>query len=641
MGFMNTSVSGLLSAQRALATTSHNIANVNTPGYSRQRVDLLARDPQFTGAGYVGRGVGIASIQRVHSDFISEQVRTSTASASANEAFFTLSNRIDTLLSDENAGLSPSLVSFFNAVQDVVDVPSSINTRQVMISEGQSLVNRFNYLYSRLQDVGSEISTQLSVDINSANTLSQSIADLNARIVSASGNPNSQPVNDLLDQRDELIRQMSELVAVTTVEQVDGALNVFAGSGQPLVLGGIANTLQVVEPYQGRYEVSVVNNFGSTTITESLTGGSIGGLLNFQEQVLEPTVNSLGRLAIMTDVFNDQHNLGRNLDGEVNTDFFSVASADVVDLSSSAGAVSAAIVDPTQLTTSNYNLTYNGGNSYTLVRLSDDTTTAINTGGASPFTTTTIDGFTLTLTAGGTAGDQFLIRPTALGARDIAMNISDPRKIAAAGALKTGEVTDGNGLPTNTGTAQITAASNSNLTGIPLAGPVTLTFVQATNQFTISAPPGGTLAYNPATENNGKEFTIAGIGNATFTISGLPDDGDQFTISNNTNSDGDNRNALLLSDLQNSGVSNGGNSGYLDTFNQLVVEVATQTQQAEVSQGALNSLLAQATEARESLSGVNLDEEAANMLELQQMYQASARMIATADALFQSLIDAV
>lgn len=642
MSFLNTSVSGLLSSQRALATTSHNIANVNTPGYSRQRVELLARDPQFTGAGYIGKGVSINSIQRVQSDFISEQLRTSTSSASSNQTFLNLASRIDNILTDEQAGLSPSITSFFNAVQDVVDLPSSINNRQVMLSEAQSLTARFQFLESRISDLGNEIRTQLTETSAEVNTLNQSIADMNQRIVSALGNRDSQPPNDLLDQRDELIRQLSEYVSVNTVEQADGAVNVFTGSGQAMVMGTIASTLQVVESYQGHFDINVTNNFGSSQVTNNISGGRLGGLLDFQSQMLEPAVNSLGRLAIgLADSFNDQHILGRNLDDEVNQQFFTVPSPEVLALGTAPNNVAATITDPTALSDSNYSLSYTGGNNYTLVRLSDNTTTAINTGGTSPFTTTATDGFTLTITAGATAGDQFIIRPTIHGARDINTVISDPRKIAAAGALNAEEITDANGLPTNTGTGIITQANISDLTGIPLATSITLTFVQATNQFTISAPPGGTLAYNPATEGNGKQFTIAAAGNATFNISGTPSDGDQFVIGNNTSSDGDNRNALLLADLQDSSILLNGTANYQDTFGQLVVSVGTATRQAEVSNGAISALLDQAIAARESLSGVNLDEEAANMLELQQIYQASAQMISTADRLFQTLIDSV
>ena len=642
MSFLNTSITGLLAAQRGLATTSHNIANVNTPGYSRQRNELTTLPAQYTGSGYVGKGVLVSSIQRVHSEFVTEQVRTSTSSASSNQAFLELASRIDDIVANEDAGLSPSLISFFNSVQDVADLPSSINNRQVMVSEAQSLITRFHFVEQRISDIGNDVRLRLNDSITETNTLTQSIADINQRISSSFGDPNRQPPNDLLDERDELLRQLSEMVSISTVEQTDGAINVFTGSGQALVIGSTENTLQLTETYLGHYEISVTNGSSSSIVTDNISGGQLGGILDFQSSMLEPTVNALGRLAIgLADSFNDQHTLGINLDNEINTSFFTVPSARVTPLGTAPNNVSATIVDPNSLTTSDYNLLYNGGNSYTLTRLSDNTTTAINTGGASPFTTTAIDGFTLTITAGATAGDQFIVQPTINGARLIDMALTDPRKIAAAGALQTAEATNVNGLPSNTGTAQISSAQIANLTGIPLASAITLTFNQATNQFTISAPPGGTLAYNPATENSGKQFTIAAAGNASFTISGFPDDGDQFVIGNNTNSEGDNRNVLLLANLQNSNTLINGSATYQDAYSQMVVDIGSRTRQSEVSDSALTALLEQATETRESLSGVNLDEEAAKLLELQQFYQASAQMISTADLLFQTLIESV
>ncbi len=642
MGFLNTSVSSLLTAQRSLQTVSHNIANVNTPGYSRQRVELSARDAQFTGAGYFGKGVQLDAVNRVHSEFITEQLRVSTSNSNANETYLNLSQRIDTLLTNENTGLSENITSFFNSVQDVADLPSSINNRQVMVSEAESLVARFQFLQDRLDNISDDVRNQLSDSISEVNAITSSIADINTRIVNSLGSLEDQPPNDLLDQRDELLRQLSEFVAINSIEQADGSVNVFTGSGQALVLNNDPSTLRVSETYEGHFDISIVNSFGSSVVTQNITSGKLGGLLDFQNQMLEPTVNSLGRLAInLADSFNDQHILGVNLDGEVNNTFFNVASPEVIAFGSSVANVSSTITDPNQLTDSDYQLTYNGANNYSLIRLSDNTTTAINTGGASPFTTATIDGFNLTLIASPTVGEQYLIRPTVNGSSGISTNISDPRKIAASGALTAQEATDANGLATNTGTGSITQADISSVTGIPLASSITLTYVAATNQFTISAPPGGTLAYNAVTENNGKSFTIAAAGNATFTISGIPDDGDQFVISNNTSGEGDNRNAILLAQLQDSNTMLGSTASYQDAFGQLVVEIGSATRQTEVSNRALSTLLDQATQARESYSGVNLDEEAASLLELQQIYQASARLISTADQLFQSLIDAV
>jgi flagellar hook-associated protein 1 FlgK len=402
-----------------------------------------------------------------------------------------------------------------------------------------------------------------------------------------------------------------------------------------------ASTLAISESYDGHYDISITDGFSSTLVTESISGGSLGGQLNFQSQMLEPARNSLGRLAIgLAQTFNEQHRLGANLDGEVDNAFFNVGAPRVIALASAPTSVTSTITDPTALTDSDYSLTFNGGNSYTLIRLSDSTTTSINTGGTSPYTTPAVDGFTMSITAGAAIGDKYIIRPTVNGASDISVLISDTKKVAVAGALKGGQVTNASGIPANIGSAVISDVNISSLTGVPLASNITLTFDAANNRFDISAPIGGTLAYNPTTENAGKQFTIAGAGNATFTISGFPENGDAFVIENNTTPAGDNRNGLLLSDLQLNQQLLNGSASYQDAYGELVASVGSRTRQSQVSSVALTVLLDQTIEARESLSGVNLDEEAANLLKFQQSYAAAARMITVSDNLFQSLLGA-
>ncbi len=641
MSILNSAISGLLASQRSLATVSHNISNVHTEGYSRQRVNLVAREPQFVGAGYIGSGAETSSITRITDQFITTQLRTSTSSSSEINSFLTLASRVDNMLADAETGLSPSLQNFFSAIQDVNDLPSSATARQVMISEAESLAERFQFLDNRLSDLVDEVKIQLSDNVSDINTIAKSISDINSQIVEATGLAGGAPPNDLLDQREVLILDLAELVSVNTVEQNDGSLNVFIGKGQPLVIGKTASSLAITETYEGHYEVSLANQFSSSIITDSINGGSLGGQINFQTQMLEPAKNALGRLAIgVAETFNDQHRLGASLDGDVNTAFFNVGTPRVAALGSAPNNVTSVITDPSTLSDSDYNLTFNGGNSYTLIRLSDATTTAIDTGGVSPYTTPAVDGFTMNITAGATAGDQYVIRPTVNGASDISVLISDPRKVAVAGPLKGGVATNASGVPTNIGNAAITDVNISSTTGVPLASNITLTFDATNNRFDISAPPGGTLAYTPATDNAGVQFTIAAAGNATFTVSGFPEDGDGFLIQNNTGADGDNRNGLLLSDLQSNRLLLNGSASYQDTYGQLVAGVGSTTRQSEISSEALEVLKEQTIEARESVSGVNLDEEAANMLKFQQSYSAAAQMISVADDLFNSLMNA-
>lgn len=638
MTVLNSAISGLLVSQRSLATVSHNISNVHTEGYSRQRVDLSAREGQFIGVGYIGSGAQLSSITRISDQFINTQLRSSTTSASEANAFLSLASRIDNMLGNEETGLNSSLQNFFAAIQDVNDLPSSASTRQVLISEAESLAARFQFMDQRFDELSNEIEIQLGEDVSRINTIAGAIADINSRIVEATGVSGGAPPNDLLDQRDLLVLDLAEIVTVSTLEQDDGSMNIFIGKGQPLVISKSPSTLGITESYEGHYEITVQDEFTTSVITNSISGGSLGGQINFQSTMLEPTRNALGRIAIgLADNFNSQHRLGSNLDGEVNIDFFSLGGPQVAALNGAPINVSAAIVDPLALSDSDYQLTYNGSNSYTLLNLNDLSTTVLNTGGTYPYTSAAIDGFTMTISTPPNVGDQYIVRPTINGSNDISVLVSDPRKIAIAGALKGSSATDSSGTPSNIGSGQISDVDISNTTGVPLATDITLTFDATLNQFNLSI--GGTLAYDPTTENLGKQFTIASTGNATFSISGFPEDGDSFIIENNTGADGDNRNGLLLNELQSNKLLLNGSASFQDAYGQIIADVGSTTRQTQISSEALTQLQEQTMEARESISGVNLDEEAANMLKFQQSYSAAAQMISVADSLFNTLIN--
>ena len=642
MPIQSTAISGLLTAQRGLTVTAHNISNVNTPGYSRQEIDISAREASFLGSSFVGNGVEVNSIVRMHDLFLTNQLRSSISAETEASTFLFLATRIDGLLADENTGLTVSLQNFFNSVQDVSDQPSSVAARQVMLSEAESLASRFQFLDSRLADLSTEIRTQLGNDIRDVNSLISGIADMNDQVVKALGQANGQPPNDLLDKRDKLIEDLSGYISVNVVEQFDGSSNIFVGNGQPLVLGATPSRINASESYSGHFDISLTSAFGTADITSHVQGGSMGGTLDFQNQMLETTRNSLGRIALgIADTFNQQHRLGQGLDGDINQDFFNLGPAEVLPVGTAPNNVSASIIDTTLLSDSDYSLVYNGANAYTLTRLSDGQTTSINTGGAAVFTTAPIDGFDITINAGAAVNDKFIIRPAINGASAFSTVISDPRKVAAASILRSGVVTDAAGVPQNSGTAQISEVDIGDLGGLPLAGPITLTFDSGLNQFTISAPPGGTLAYDPATESGGKQFTLASPGNASFSISGVPANGDQFFIENNNGASGDNQNGLLLASLQTSSLLIGGTATYQDSYAQLVGDVGITTRQTQISSEALGALRNQALEFRDAVSGVNLEEEAANMLKYQQAFQAAAQMIGTADRVFQTLLESV
>mgnify|MGYP001573289187 FL=1 len=627
-------ISGLLAFQRALATTGHNIANVNTAGYSRQRVELVTQTPQFAGNGYIGTGVRADSIKRLYDDFLTLQVRTSTSSYNRLDRYHNMASQVDGLLADSQTGLAPALQGFFNAVQGVANDPASIPARQALLGESGTLVDRFHALDRRLTELNSRINADLKSAVTEVNNLATSIASLNQEIARAQGS--GQTPNDLLDQRDNLIGQLAERVSVTTVAQSDGSVNVFAGNGQTLVAGFQSMALSVTPNVYDPTRSDIGYTIGSTTVnvTSQITGGTLGGALDFRSQVLDTARAALGRVAAgLAKTFNDQHLLGMDLNGAMGGSFFTAPTPAVAPASTnSGGSVSVAVTSASGLQASDYRLRYDGSNAYTLTRLSDGTTTAIATGGASPYTTSAIDGFTLTITAGAATGDTFLVKSVTGSAGGIGLAVSDPNKIAAAAPIRTAATL------ANAGTGAISAGSvntppppNANLQQT-----VTIVFNTPPTTFNVS----GTGTGNPTNVayTSGGDISYNGW---TLQITGSPAAGDTFTLQSNSGGTSDNRNALLLGGLQSQQTLAGGTATFGGAYSQLVSDVGAKTHAAGINRDAQSTLRDQAVAARSAVAGVNLDEEAANMVRFQQAYQAAAQVITVSNMLFETLLGAV
>jgi flagellar hook-associated protein 1 FlgK len=721
---LDISVSGLLAYQRALQTTSHNISNVNTEGYSRQRVELSTQVPQFSGNGYIGSGVNIESISRIFDQYVQNQVQDLTSSHGQQEILLEFSSQVDSFLADASTGLMPVIQRFFDSIQNVNDDPTSIPARQVALSEADTMVSRFNAFYSRLETLSQGVNTQLQSMVDAVNGIASEIADINKSIQQSPGQSNGQYPNDLLDRRDFLVTKLSEYVQVNTLDQADGTMSIFIGNGQSLVVGVTSQKLGLVnsEFDPNLKEIAFLSGSSSVNITKLVTGGSLGGLLSFRGRVLDEVYNDLGLVgAGLVETFNRQHKMGQDLDGSMGGDFFSVGNVEALPGTSNSGtgSISAARVSVDAMTTSDYLLQYNGGNSYSLTRLSDNTATTINTGGTSPFVSEEIDGLSFTITAGASNGDRFLIRPTRAVPGSLGGLVNDPAKLAvaapiaaAASATNVGsatvspgtvnspdnrvvisfntppttfdvvdstsgatlasglsytsggnisfngwtvQVTDGGGAPaagdsfvidktvttagsSNTGTATISAATVSAAGVDPnLTDTVTITFNNPPTTFNVTGATTGSPVVNlPYTA--GQPISFNGW---TLDIQGSPVAGDVFTVSANTSGVSDNRNGLLLSGLQDRKSLSNGTSSLMDAYGEMVAEVGATTSQAKISEQAQSILLREAVDKREATSGVNLDEEAANLVRFQQAYQAAAQIISTADQLFQSLINAV
>lgn len=707
--------SALAAAQAGLATTGHNIANAATPGYSRQEVVQTSSGAQNLGGGYIGKGTEIADVRRIYSDLLAGNLRTALSNQGQTQAYYSQINQINNVVANSTAGLSPTLQSFFASIQDLASHPNANESRQSVISAGQTMVSRFQALDGQLRELASGVNSQIESSVSAINTYAAQIAKLNDAIEQAAGASGGRASNDLLDQRDYAITELSKEIKTTVVQQ-GNSYNIFIGNGQPLVVGA------------ADYELTTVNSKYDPTRTEvgylssgkiielgqnTLNGGRLGGLLEFRSKSLDSAFSSLGRVAIgLASTFNDQHRLGVDQTGANGGDFFGISlpAAQASKHNTSGAKITLSLSDAGQLTGDEYELTFNGGTSYTLI----NRTTNESTTDTFANVTAKIKGVNVAAPSPAmSAGESFLISPTRSGAADIRLVINDVSKVAAgspavssaptantgtgkispvtvnsavlmqgsqlsltyAGASPTGTLT---GFPSNqpisvtrgavttsypAGTASVpydtgdtVTVGGTALSGIPAApGTYAIDRPYTTLQFnanslsnfpdnsniTVKHADGTTSNYSNVTSatavpyKDGDTFSFGGI---SVTITGQPANGDSFVIGSNPTGAGDNRNALALGALQTAKTLAGGTATYQGAYGQLVSAVGNKTRELEVSNKAETKYLEQAESEYEAESGVNLDEEAANLMRYQQAYQAAAKMMQTASQLFDMLL---
>lgn len=648
-GILGVGISGLRAAQIGLSTAGHNIANVSTDGFHRQEIVQTTNIPLFTGAGFLGQGTNVDTVKRVYSQFLDRQVQTAQSKSTYLETYSAQISQIDNMLADPSAGLSPALQEFFKGVHDVSANPASVPARQNMLSGAEAMVTRFQSLNQRFQEIREGINSQITSSVGIISSYAAQIAELNGRIVIADAGGNGQPPNDLLDQRDQLIAEINKEINVTVVKQSDGTYNVFMGQGQALVVGQQAYQLTARPSLEDpeRMDVAYVYN-GSTQFLarNSLDGGNLGGLLAFRAETIDPAQNALGRVAIgLAQTFNDQHRLGQDLNGNLGGYVFNVRGANgltgqnalpsakvMANTNNSnmtaAGLPSVTLSNVSNVTTSDYSLVYSAGG-YSLTRLSDNAVLFANQ--ALPQTVAT-DGLTIAAPAAApAAGDKWLIQPTRDGASDIGVAINDTSKIAAAAPIRT------DATFANTGTGKISAGvvNPPPPTDANLQQPVTIAFhTPYDGQFDVTGTGVG-LPANNQVYTAGANITFNGW---TVQLTGSPAAGDSFTVGPNTNGVADNRNALLLAGLQTKTTLAGSTATYQSAYSQLVSSVGVKARDIAVTAKAQASLVTQSQQAQQSMSGVNLDEEAANLLRYQQAYQASGKVMQIAATLFDTLL---
>lgn len=622
---LSTGISGLLTSRTALDITGHNISNVNSEGFSRQRATFEARTPLQTGPFFIGQGAQIGSIERIFSQFLVDGLRSATSGESRLSAFDEIASRLDNLLADRAIGLQPSLSGFFAAVQDVANNPSDTAARTALLGQANALTDRFNSIAREMERVDGDLNRRISDSVAQINALGRSIAALNGEIqVSAASSPSNRPAADLLDKRDGLLKQLAGVVGLNAVVQDDSSINVFVGSGQALVLGNRSNQLAAVaNPFDPtRTEVAVAST--GVLVSAQINGGELGGLLDVRRDLLDPARAQLGRTAAgLALAFNAQHRAGMDLNGALGGDFFSLSNPTVSSLASnSAGlSLSAGISDISAVTPFSYVLGFDGA-AYSLTR-SDGAAIAMAGSGTAvdPFVA---DGLSLVVSGVPAAGDRFQIRPVQAAATGIDVAITQTNRIAAAVPMRSLAAS------ANVGNGGISAPRVIDAADPALLTPLTITFT-GPNTYQING--AGAFVYTP-----GSTISVNGL---EFKISETPAVGDVFSVVPNTGGVGDNGNALRLGELINQGVLDSGATSIASGFSQLVVQVGSSTAQARVGLDAQRALRNQAEQAQQSVSGVSLDEEAANLLRFEQSFQASARVITVADTLFQTLLGAV
>lgn len=641
---------GLYAAQAALATTGHNIANANVAGFSRQTVVQATSAALDTGVGFLGTGTQIAQIKRYSDNFLNTQVRTAQASTSGLESYYSQIKQIDNLLADTTSGLSPAMQGFFKGVQDMAANRASVPSRQAMLSSAETLATRLQDLDSRLGEIRTGVNGEIEASVTAINTYGTQIAKLNEQISNFASSA-TRPPNDLLDQRDQVVLELNKFVKATVTPGDNSSLTISIGNGQPLVVGNDSFQLASMVSPTDLTRIEVGYQVGSKVAVlpdGALSGGKLGGMLEFRTETLDTAQSSLGKIAIgMAFEFNAQHQLGLDQNGNKGQPFFNVAPAFVgASINNAKGTstdpaaeLTARVTDPSKLKDSDYEVTFNGS-SYKVVRQSDNADVGTVTPGANGVATFEVDGVEFSFKNNARNKDTFLVRPTIDGAANFNVLANDVSQIAAAAPILTS-------MPlTNTGTGKISEGKVSKdfLTGPPTL-PVTLAFDETSGDLT-GFPAGMVTVVNSKGESsqvnaasvkfdNGSTYSFSGV---SITMTGKPGNGDKFTIAANNSGVGDTRNIAALGELQTKNIFNNGTATLTSSYAQMVSQVGNKTREVQVNAQAGNALLAQATGAQADVSGVNLDEEAANLIKYQQAYQASSKVMQIAGTIFDTLL---
>ncbi|WP_413794567.1 MULTISPECIES: flagellar hook-associated protein FlgK [unclassified Pseudomonas] len=688
MSLLNIGMSGLSASQTALVTTGNNIANVDTAGYSRQQTVQTTKASNQYGNVFIGSGTTLADVRRVYNSYLEAQLKTTTSLNSDAAAYQGQITPLDSLLSDSGTGLNGALTKFFASVQNVNSKPGDDASRQLLLSDAQALSNRFNSVASQMTAQSENINGNLSNMVDQVNSLATTVAQLNKKIAEVS-NAGGAP-NDLLDARSETIRQLSTFTGTQVVEN-GSSLDIYLGSGQPLVMGNITNKLEAVPDKNDPGRIGIQLNSGSSSmdLTQVLTGGEIGGLMRYRSTVLDPAMNELGRVAlVVADQMNSIQASGIDMNGAFGSNLFTninsaaqISQRSVASLNNSAGSgnFNIAITDSGKLTTNDYKVTFTSGTDYTVQRLPDGTSMgAFNTATTPP---PVIDGFSMTFANGtAAAGDSFKLTPTRNEAANIKTEMTDSKRLAIAAPLGAAITPGGSGTltipasgqPSMTTKLDIYDAATTTIiqNGIKNSMPVKVVFgatsADGTSQAyqlldaqggaissgTIKPGQSNTLSLSvPLKDASGNPIMDSSVPpvqrTVTFdmSIAGAPSQGSGINISLSQPGSLDNRNGTVLAGLQTAKTVDTGSSSkgisLNDAYGKLVEGVGAKAAQGKLDSAATGAILDNAKNARDSLSGVDLDEETGNLVKFQQYYTASSQIIKAAQQIFSTLINSL
>jgi len=625
MSALSIGANALTTNLAALQVIGHNIANVNTPGYSRQRVELQSAGYQFFGSGYFGKGVSIDTVERAHDAYLTREARLTSAIAAADAVRLSRLQQLESAFPLGSGGLGASMNDMLNAWSDVASSPSNLTARVVAIARGDEFASRMRNTSAQLDLLRESTQQQVQGSVDTINRLASDLASINKRLIETQGT--SHTPNDLMDQRDQLLRQLSQHVQTSVVPAEGGSVSVFVGGSQPLVLGARANSLAVARNPSDTSTIglSFVQSGVATPLAHAtLGGGELAGLMNFLNQDLVQVQNLLGRMALSTaTLLNEQQSRGLDLLGQPGPNFFvPPAPAQGIGAVANTGnaQVSATVADVSALRASDYELRFDAGG-VSVVRLSDGQVSAF----AGPPASFELDGLQFSIDSGIAAdGDSFRLRPYEAVARNLQMALTSPDRLAAASPVSV--------IPDASNSSGLSIESLYAVSTMPDPIPATEIAFEADGTYTIDgALPGTPFMPGVPIEVNGWSLTLRGS----------PSPGDRFTIEAATpasvaQNGGNATGVLALRSLPTfDGVALA--DGYIGLFS----DVGTRVQGAQFAASFSGQVASAAESARTQVAGVNLDEEAARLLQFQQAYQASAKFLQIAQSTFDSLLQTV